>query len=103
MEGETWDSMPIASMHFSGPLPLVSSLRRSTTLSSSKLIVTAPPASAMLRRSGRWSMATTCRARPVCRRDGVAEDLVGEVLLAVRPFADGEVSALALLTLAADD
>src|SRR5215213_3538003 len=34
---------------------------------------------------------------------GVAEDLVGEVLLAVRPFADGEVSALALLTLAADD
>ena len=40
-EGVTWASMPIASMHFSGPLPLVSSLRRST-LSSSKLMVMAP-------------------------------------------------------------
>ena len=35
-------------MHFSGPLPSVRSFSRSTTLSSSKLIVIAPPASAML-------------------------------------------------------
>ena len=48
----TCASMPTASMHFSGPLPPVSSFRRSTTLSSSKLIVMAPPASAMVRRSG---------------------------------------------------
>jgi hypothetical protein len=34
--------MLTASMHFSGPLPWVRSLRRSTTLSSEKLIVVAP-------------------------------------------------------------
>ena len=49
-------------MHFSGPLPPVSSFRRSTTLSSSKLIVMAPPARAMSRRSGTRSMAITCFA-----------------------------------------
>src|SRR3954463_12630663 len=34
--------MPTASMHFSGPLPPVRSLRRATTLSSAKLITVAP-------------------------------------------------------------
>src|SRR4051794_38840339 len=52
-DNETWLSMPVASMHFSGPLPPVSSFNRSTTLSSSKLRGIAPPASAMPRRSGR--------------------------------------------------
>ena len=36
--------MPTASMHFSGPCRAVSSSSRSSTLSSSKLIVSAPPA-----------------------------------------------------------
>ena len=54
--------MPTASMHFSGPLPPVSSFSRSTTLSSSKLIVIAPPASRHLRRSGTRSIAMTCLA-----------------------------------------
>ena len=54
--------MPTASMHFSGPLPPVSSFSRSTTLSSSKSIVIAPPARAMSRRSGTLSIAITCLA-----------------------------------------
>ena len=52
--------MPTASMHFSGPLPPVSSFSRSSTLSSSKLIVIAPPASRHVRRSGTLSMQITC-------------------------------------------
>jgi hypothetical protein len=54
--------MPTASMHFSGPLPFVRSSIRSSTLSVSKLIGTAPPAFAMLSRSGTRSMAITSLA-----------------------------------------
>src|SRR4051812_44115389 len=48
--------------HFSGPLPPVRSLRRATTLSSAKLITVAPPACAIVKRSGTLSMAMTCCA-----------------------------------------
>src|SRR5947199_23750 len=97
-------------MHFSGPLPAVSSFSLSTTLSSSKLMVIAPPASAIESRSGRQSIATTCFApRRTALRiaeqagGGVAEDLVRDRLVASAPLANGKVAALALVAFAADD
>ncbi len=64
-----WASIPTESMHFSGPLPPVMSLRRATTFDSrSKSIVSAPPARAIVRRSGTRSIAMTRRAPSRIRR-----------------------------------